>query len=191
MKIAIVSTDSELGDALLALMKQSGYEAAVVDKSGDFSDFDAAVVDSDFAPPCRHIRLITAGDSMPIGSEIMTKPLVFGALMQWLESGGNSETLISGAVLDKTRRTITGDNSTASLTDKEMELLSVLLEHGNEGIERKKLLAMVWGYGENVETTTLETHIYRLRRVFQEAGVAASITLQSGIVRLEISEHRE
>lgn len=50
------------------------------------------------------------------------------------------------------------------LTDKEVELLQALYEAGAEGISRADLLEQVWGYKEELETHTLETHIYRLRQ---------------------------
>lgn len=51
------------------------------------------------------------------------------------------------------------------LTEKENEILVYLALHSQEGaVKREDLLAAVWGYGDNIETHTLETHIYRLRQ---------------------------
>ena len=55
------------------------------------------------------------------------------------------------------------------LTDKEAALLLALLNAGlGEITERSVLLKQVWGYGEGLETHTLETHIYRLRQKLEE-----------------------
>ena len=51
-----------------------------------------------------------------------------------------------------------------SLTEKETEILIHLHEHKNHMISKEALLSAVWNYAENVETHTLETHIYRLRQ---------------------------
>lgn len=50
------------------------------------------------------------------------------------------------------------------LTDKEKEILEILYGRAGEAIVREELLARVWGYSPDIETHTLETHIYRLRQ---------------------------
>jgi DNA-binding response OmpR family regulator len=52
---------------------------------------------------------------------------------------------------------------TIHLTDKEVSVLKFLLR-SNGPVDRKVLLAEVWGYNSGVTTHTLETHIYRLRQ---------------------------
>lgn len=49
-----------------------------------------------------------------------------------------------------------------SLTEKEAQLLVMLLE-GNDINTKEQLLKKVWGYHEDVDTHTLETHLSRLR----------------------------
>ncbi|NTU76338.1 MAG: response regulator transcription factor [Alphaproteobacteria bacterium] len=49
------------------------------------------------------------------------------------------------------------------LTDKETSLLDYLCQAG-QPVLRDDLLAAVWGYDGALDTHTLETHIYRLRR---------------------------
>ncbi|HAX92098.1 MAG TPA: hypothetical protein DCY07_07845 [Rhodospirillaceae bacterium] len=49
------------------------------------------------------------------------------------------------------------------LTDKETALLDYLWQ-ARAPISRDELLAALWGYEANLDTHTLETHIYRLRR---------------------------
>lgn len=50
------------------------------------------------------------------------------------------------------------------LTDKERMLLRFLHQAGEKGMSRQDLLKLIWGYAEDIETHTLETHIYRLRQ---------------------------
>lgn len=51
-----------------------------------------------------------------------------------------------------------------NLTDKEKEILFILLGNNGKEIDRKTLLEEIWGFVEGVETHTVETHIYRLRQ---------------------------
>lgn len=54
------------------------------------------------------------------------------------------------------------------LTEKECQLLRFF--HQNNGVELSKetLLQEIWGYHPEVETHTLETHIYRLRQKIED-----------------------
>lgn len=56
------------------------------------------------------------------------------------------------------------DGASLRLTEKEAAIVRRLVDAGGEAISKTDLLADVWGYGPNVSTRTLETHIHRLRR---------------------------
>ncbi len=66
------------------------------------------------------------------------------------------------------------------LTDKERMLLRYLYQSGDEGMSRKDILKSVWGYAEEAETHTLETHIYRLRQKLEPYDAADMIKVQDG-----------
>lgn len=50
------------------------------------------------------------------------------------------------------------------LTEKEVALIERLAAAGGAVVDRARLLEELWGYGDQVSTHTLETHVYRLRR---------------------------
>lgn len=50
------------------------------------------------------------------------------------------------------------------LTEKEVEILKYLHAHRGKMIGKDVLLEQIWRYAKDVETHTLETHIYRLRQ---------------------------
>ena len=63
--------------------------------------------------------------------------------------------------MDKTLR-LEGSESLITLTDREADIIRFLL-HDGKSASRAEVLAEVWGYGSNIETQTLETHVSRLR----------------------------
>ncbi|MDE1900687.1 MAG: winged helix-turn-helix domain-containing protein [Alphaproteobacteria bacterium] len=55
------------------------------------------------------------------------------------------------------------------LTEKETALLAFLAAR-DAPASRRDILAAVWGYDERIDTHTLETHIYQLRRKLDAGG---------------------
>ena len=77
-----------------------------------------------------------------------------------------SEIKIDKYKLDLNSREITLDNLTLSLTEKETEMIIFIKSNNNVTI--KDLQNNVWGYSSNLETHTVETHIYRLRKKMKD-----------------------
>ncbi len=55
------------------------------------------------------------------------------------------------------------ENKKIILTEKESIILSFLIKE-NKAISKSTLLKEIWGYSDEILTTTLETHIYNLRQ---------------------------
>jgi len=53
------------------------------------------------------------------------------------------------------------------LTDQEIKLLKVFIDHPNTALSRKDLLRKAWGYQEEIETRTLDNFIVRFRKYFE------------------------
>lgn len=62
------------------------------------------------------------------------------------------------------------DGEDISLTLKEFELLSFLLENRNIVLTRDKILETIWGYNFDGETRTVDVHIRTLRAKLKSAG---------------------
>jgi len=60
--------------------------------------------------------------------------------------------------------------SSVNLTDKEMQLLKALATAEEKGLAKEELLKEVWGIEADLNTHTLETHIYRLRSKFKDVS---------------------
>ena len=65
-------------------------------------------------------------------------------------------------------KTIYVDKISLYLTDKENEIFQILLDNKNISLNKKQLLSKVWNYNENIDTHTLETHIYTLRQKIEK-----------------------
>tara|TARA_B100000965_G_scaffold8482_1_gene6585 strand:- start:1013 stop:1639 length:627 start_codon:yes stop_codon:yes gene_type:complete len=75
----------------------------------------------------------------------------------------NSSIKIKKYILDKNEKKLLKDKSYVLLTEKEIQLLELLLSY-NKPISKDKILDEVWKYSEDTDTHTVETHIYRLRK---------------------------
>jgi DNA-binding response OmpR family regulator len=56
------------------------------------------------------------------------------------------------------------DGQPLKLTQKEFDLLALLVQRAGELIPRAMLLTLVWGYSGEIKTRTLDVHIRRLRK---------------------------
>jgi DNA-binding response OmpR family regulator len=72
------------------------------------------------------------------------------------------------------------DGEVVRLTEKERDILLILLEADGKVITRENLLHTVWGYASDVETHTLETHIYRLRHKIESHPGKPELLITAG-----------
>ncbi|HRI77819.1 MAG TPA: winged helix-turn-helix domain-containing protein [Alphaproteobacteria bacterium] len=77
---------------------------------------------------------------------------------------------IGDALFQPQEKIISAGESTASLTDKEVDILVYLARHAGKTLRREDLLHRVWRYQSGVDTHTLETHVYRLRQKLAALG---------------------
>ena len=69
---------------------------------------------------------------------------------------------------DPSMRTLSNDNLYLRFTEKESQIFNSLLDNSNIYISKKNLLKTVWSYNEDIDTHTLETHIYSLRKKIEK-----------------------
>tara|TARA_A100001234_G_scaffold40453_1_gene32699 strand:- start:110 stop:667 length:558 start_codon:yes stop_codon:yes gene_type:complete len=78
-----------------------------------------------------------------------------------------SEIFIGKYKLDINSRKISKDNLSLELTEKETEIIT-FLKNTKEPVKINDLQKKVWEYNPSLETHTVETHIYRLRKKLKE-----------------------
>jgi len=111
-------------------------------------------------------------------SESFIKPFRLGDLLARLQSFQNSslrdqyKPCTFGPYkfeFESRQVTDTRSNAVIRLTEKESQLLNALAQN-ETALDRESLLAAVWGYDNQIDTHTLETHIYQLRRKLDPEG---------------------
>ena len=65
---------------------------------------------------------------------------------------------------DPSTRKLLNQSTFLRFTEKEGQIFSCLMDNTNPYITKKDLLNKVWSYGDEIDTHTLETHIYALRK---------------------------
>jgi DNA-binding response OmpR family regulator len=160
-------------------------------------DHDLAVVDEVLDGPALCLELRGQGITLPMlllgpphtprccGIEaVVPKPLRLPVLAARIRDILARPTGISIGRwrFDETRSVLDGESGAmVRLTAKETAILGRLHRAAGQVVPRETLLDEVWGYGADIDTHTLETHIYKLRRKLG-AGVLVS---EAGGYRLD------
>ncbi len=131
----------------------------------------------------KSIFLINKKDEKVILSEkqinpksIINIPLSLSNIIQAIESlirqekNKMNDIIMDNFSLDVVGRKISLDKVNEKLTEKETEILWKLLNKIDSKIPQKEFLKEIWGYDESIETRTLETHIYRIRKKLKSIG---------------------
>ena len=78
-----------------------------------------------------------------------------------------SKLIINDYTIDLNSRTINKENKKLKLTERELDIIMFLKNHKTpQKIEI--LQSQIWKYSSNLETHTVETHVYRLRKKIKE-----------------------
>lgn len=95
------------------------------------------------------------------------RPIQLWAAMQEIETYINSlskQLRFADAILDIAARQLFYLDSSISLTEIECKILSALITAPNHSLNRDEIKTSVLGYNEDVQTSTIENHIYHLRQ---------------------------
>ena len=80
-----------------------------------------------------------------------------------IQFNSQSEVKINQYIIDLNSREMLMNNTKLKLTEKEINTI-IYLSKFNKPISIDELQAEVWSYQSDIETHTVETHIYRLRK---------------------------
>ena len=72
--------------------------------------------------------------------------------------------------VDQIRHIVTVNSQEVALTQKEFEVLCLLLKNRGQVLSRERLIEDVWGYAFTGESRTVDVHVRTLRQKLGEAG---------------------
>ena len=82
-----------------------------------------------------------------------------------LQFNSQSEVKVKNYIIDQNSREVRIKNVKLKLTEKEINTI-IYLSKSNKATSIDELQEKVWSYQSDIETHTVETHIYRLRKKF-------------------------
>ncbi|KAF0122154.1 MAG: two component transcriptional regulator winged helix family [Methylocystaceae bacterium] len=150
-----------LRDGQLGAPGSDWPDAAIVDES----HCDLKALCDARARGCRTRVVLIADEpkSPPLGIDaVVTRPIRFAELVALIDSTP-ARTAV-GPYHFEAGELRAPSGARLKLTEKETAILARLARAHGAAVSREALLRDVWGYGPNMSTRTLETHIHRLRR---------------------------
>jgi DNA-binding response OmpR family regulator len=208
-KALLIATPGVFRDQLAGQLAESGEVAAVADLAearGLIADslFAFAVIDEALAAEdgvlvaraleddgfSAPMLLLTAAERAEINDGLprLAKPFRIAALVQALgrllaHPGGDAPFRIGPYEFHPSAKLLVDGTRRIRLTEKETDILRYLRTAPGI-VPRQTLLGEVWGYGPQVATHTLETHIYRLRKKIETDPDSPLLLTEDGGYRL-------
>jgi len=112
-------------------------------------------------------------EALVVAGQVLQKPVRLSVLLAHIKSLTEDRALSKGWVFSPAKRQLMQAKNAAvlPLTEKEVALLSALLAAPSKACTRASLLEQVWGYGDDISTHTLETHMHRLRAKLKDTSL--------------------
>ncbi len=134
------------------------------------------------------LEVIDHGKIVEVGSEKFQKPVILKDLVAAINRAAIPEKVeFKEFVLYAKLRKATVRNSEVQLTEKEVSILLYLIDTPYLAANKADMLRDIWGANEQVETKTLETHIYRLRQKFEALNVKNLLVVENESIKLDLT----
>jgi DNA-binding response OmpR family regulator len=173
VKLFIDTKSDVIFNTINSFFVKKGYSCKRASDKIPSQDFDCLILDN---PPHTILKeyksedpVVVLGDAGDSRFAFLEKPLKLEELFQLCLKLSNTRgqkafTVGPYTIFPKTRYALhltTGVQH--ALTEKEIAILEMLY-HANDIVSKEAILENVWGYQRDIDTHTLETHIYKLRK---------------------------
>ncbi|MFZ4541873.1 MAG: winged helix-turn-helix domain-containing protein [Rickettsiales bacterium] len=186
MRIAIRSGSGAVNRVLTAIIAQSGHHFTTIATEADLLIDDMLHPVSKPTPNITTLQLVHEGSHTDSTLPCPFRPQSLIQRLMMLTTT-QSMPLANGWSLDIQARALTHATSSLTLTEKECALLKHLASSHPQALTRDDLLEKVWGMAGDVDTHTLETHIYRLRTKLEPLSPSAGdIITENGAYQLAL-----
>ncbi len=161
-KILFIYNFNELFEILNEIKENLGFEVRLIDENDykklNLDDLQNYLIIKKNS--CSNIKNCLEIKNLPIKILNLIEKINLCFLRN--QFNNQSELRIGKYILDLNSRKIYLENESLDLTEKESDL--ILYINSNKKVSLKELQQQVWGYSNDLETHTVETHIYRLRK---------------------------
>ena len=171
MQNVFILNNNSLYEILDEIKENLSFTIRKIDNEEDFKKkFDLNRLDYLIISKTDHKLLLNNNITDKNVLDLNDLPLSFKKLVELiniklikLKFNQQSKIIIKGYELNLNSKFFSKDNLKLKLTEKEIEIILYLndkkLKHNVEDLQKN-----IWGYAANMETHTVETHIYRLRK---------------------------
>jgi two-component system, OmpR family, response regulator len=121
--------------------------------------------------------------------DYLSKPFSFQELVARVEALGRRKGRLQqldrlsapGLQMDLLQRRVLADGQEVRLTNREFQILEVLLRNAGRVVTRSMLLEAVWDYRFDPQTNIVDQHVSRLRQKLGEENAGAAIETVRGV----------
>jgi len=171
MQNVFILNYNSLYEILEEIKENLSFTIIKIDNEEDFKKkFDLNRLDYLVISKTDHKLLLNNNITDKIFLDFIDLPLSFKKLLELiniklikLKFNQQSKIIIKGYELNLNSKFFSKDNLKLKLTEKEIEIILYLnnkkIKHNVEDLQKN-----IWGYSANMETHTVETHVYRLRK---------------------------
>ncbi len=160
MNITIISKDKNLAD-IFQYAIYTYFKSIHINEGHENSNFIFELKDTNLVVKTDNNDIASFNQPYRMGD-------ILGIVKNTLQNNAIKEQSnpinIGSYILNPHDKILQKDKLKVRLTDKEFDIIYTLFKASPNKIPRDKLLHIIWGYGDGIETHTLETHIYRLRQ---------------------------
>tara|TARA_B100000941_G_scaffold205957_1_gene150264 strand:- start:558 stop:1133 length:576 start_codon:yes stop_codon:yes gene_type:complete len=163
-KKLIIFQHEELFKILNEINENFGFELEFCEKKKDLESLDNKNLKNYLVISKKKISNLNNQiiiDTFPININELNQILNINFLKSKFNE--QSKMILGKYILDLNSRILKQNLKELELTEKECSIL-VFLKQSKEPVKINELQEKVWGYNSELETHTVETHIYRLRK---------------------------